>query len=53
VIKHKGKSKQLTPAAQHKRFLKAAKEADVDPAAFDAAFKRLDLRRKLPAEKKR
>jgi hypothetical protein len=37
---------RLTPAQQHKRFLEAAKEAEVDPKAFDAAFKRLNLRNK-------
>jgi len=38
-----------TPAAQHKRFLAAAKEAEVDPKAFDDVFKRLNLTKKSPA----
>jgi hypothetical protein len=44
----KKKRPKDTPQKQHNRFLKAAEEAQVDPAAFDRAFKKLDLRKKPP-----
>jgi hypothetical protein len=42
------KKKRMSPAEQHARFLKAAVEVQVDPAAFDRAFKKVDLRKKPP-----
>jgi hypothetical protein len=47
----KKKAKRLTPAEQHKRFLEAAKEAEVDPKKFDDAFKRLNLRKRQSNDK--
>jgi hypothetical protein len=46
--KKKPKSKRLTPAEQHARFVEAAKaaEADESPNAMDKAFRRLKVTRK-------
>lgn len=49
----KKKRDKDTPEQQHARFIEAAKEAEVDPAAFDSAFKKLDLRGKAPPLPKR
>jgi hypothetical protein len=42
----KRKSKRMTPAEQHARFVEAAKksEADESPDAMDKAFKKLTLK---------
>jgi hypothetical protein len=44
--KRKAKSKRMTPAEQHARFVAAAKEAEADetPDALDKAFKKLNTR---------
>lgn len=45
---NKTKSKRLTPAEQHARFVEAAKKAEADesPDAMDKAFGRLKVTRK-------
>jgi hypothetical protein len=50
VATKKRRKPKDTPAAQHARFVEAAKKAEADesPDALDKAFKRLNLSQKLP-----
>jgi hypothetical protein len=46
--KKKPKTKRMTPAEQHARFVEAAKKAEADeaPDAMDKAFKKIDPAKK-------